>query len=303
MELQKRHLTGLEYLGTITSLLQSIRLEDRFTGLYEAADLQWWWREDDASNPDRQVFWCDGEMPVAALLLYDDRKGWNCDFLRLPSLPTAVAGQLVAEVLRMLSRVPTPATMTVREDDSVLREALDANGWHNSGEATIQTWLAAAPSAATMLPVGFRFEARAESSGRPHPMANRNGNPADVEKRLSECSLYRPDLDYAIVHSSGEVAAYALFWLDPTTRVGLIEPMRTEDKYQRKGLGAALVCEGTRCLRGRGAETIKVSYKEGNEAARRLYHRCGFRDLSRKMVYQKGGSDQGAAADADKPRR
>jgi hypothetical protein len=40
------------------------------------------------------------------------------------------------------------------------------------------------------------------------------------------------------------VAGYALFWFDPVTRVGLLEPMRVEDGYQRRGLARMLLTNG-----------------------------------------------------------
>ena len=287
MQLHKTYLAGLEYLATITSLLQNIRREDRFAGLYEAADLQWWWREDQAPRPERQVFWCDGQTPVAALLLYDNGEDWNCDFFRLPSLKTPIFSELLDEVLEVLSRVPGRATITLREEDFVVRSALESERWASSGVATVQTWLATADPPKFALPAGFRFEARSESPDRPHPMTNRQRNPSNVAERLSECSLYRPELDYAVIHRTGDVAAYALFWMDDVTGVGLVEPIRTEDTYQRKGLASALLAEGIQRLRKGGAETIKVSYSEGNEPARRLYHRYGFRDLFRKLEYRR----------------
>ena len=36
--------SGLEYLALATELLQRVRLADAATGVWEAADLQWWWR-------------------------------------------------------------------------------------------------------------------------------------------------------------------------------------------------------------------------------------------------------------------
>ena len=50
--------------------------------------------------------------------------------------------------------------------------------------------------------------------------------------------LYRRDLDLAVV-AGDEVAGYALFWPDPVTGVGLVEPMRVEDEHAGKGLGGA----------------------------------------------------------------
>ena len=46
-----------------------------------------------------------------------------------------------------------------------------------------------------------------------------------VEHRLRQCSLYDPTLDLAVEDERGTVAGYALFWFDPSTEVGLLEPM------------------------------------------------------------------------------
>ncbi len=60
-------------------------------------------------------------------------------------------------------------------------------------------------------------------------MVGRNGG--RVAELLAECSLYRPELDLAVYAPRGEVAGYGLFWADPETGVGLVEPMRTEDEF------------------------------------------------------------------------
>ena len=83
---------------------------------------------------------------------------------------------------------------------------------------------------------------RGSTSSEPHPMRRRSGD--EVETRLRQCSLYRPDLDLAVETGGGDTAGYALFWLDPVTEVGLLEPMRVEDAYQRRGLARSLLTEG-----------------------------------------------------------
>jgi ribosomal protein S18 acetylase RimI-like enzyme len=102
-----------------------------------------------------------------------------------------------------------------------------------------------------------------------------------------------------VVTDTGDVAAYSLFWMDPVTRVGLVEPMRTEDEFQRRGLGSALLSEGICRLREEGAESIKVSYRETNEPARGLYHGRGFRDLFRKLEYRRETPDLGSSTGPD----
>jgi hypothetical protein len=73
-------------------------------------------------------------------------------------------------------------------------------------------------------------------------MARRNG--AQVAERLARCSLYRPELDLMVEAPDGGVAGYGLFWADPVTGVGLVEPMRTEDAHQRLGSGRHVLTSG-----------------------------------------------------------
>ena len=41
--------------------------------------------------------------------------------------------------------------------------------------------------------------------------------------------------------ADGDVAGYALFWFDPITAVGLVEPVRVEEQYWRRGLARAML--------------------------------------------------------------
>jgi len=42
-----------------------------------------------------------------------------------------------------------------------------------------------------------------------------------------------------VLAPDGDVAAYAVFWFDPVSATGLVEPMRTDDSHQRRGLALA----------------------------------------------------------------
>ncbi len=73
MQYRQRVVDGLDYLELGTSLLQRVRLEHPTAGLWEAADLQWWWRRSRSSDELGQAFWIDeAGQPVAAVVL--DRK-------------------------------------------------------------------------------------------------------------------------------------------------------------------------------------------------------------------------------------
>src|SRR5260221_10336926 len=89
---------------------------------------------------------------------------------------------------------------------------------------------------------GFRIVDRVTRAGRPPPMIGRIGEL--VEPRLRQCALYDPTLDLAVEDADGRVGGYALFWFDHTTLVGLLEPMRVEDEFQRSGLARMLLTNG-----------------------------------------------------------
>jgi GNAT superfamily N-acetyltransferase len=171
----------------------------------------------------------------------------------------------------------------VRDDDSELRALVAASGYVPRAERSGITWmdLEHRPVPASMRD-GFRLVDRATPTGPPHPMRRRSGEA--VDDRLRQCSLYDPGLDLAVESADGEVAGYALFWFDPVTRVGLLEPMRVEEPYQRRGLARALIGVGLERLVERGADRAKVGF--GTDAGFNLYTGSGFRPTSMTTPYR-----------------
>lgn len=55
---------GTAYLGLVTDLLQRGRLADPHAGLWEAADLQWWYRCDQHATGEDAVVWTDTRTSV-----------------------------------------------------------------------------------------------------------------------------------------------------------------------------------------------------------------------------------------------
>jgi ribosomal protein S18 acetylase RimI-like enzyme len=131
-------------------------------------------------------------------------------------------------------------------------------------------------------------------------MAGRNG--AQVEPRLRECSLYDPNLDLAVGAPDGTVAGSALFWADPVTRVGVVEPMRVEEAHWGRGLATQLLRAGLRRLADHGCTRMKVIARASNPVALALYGGAGFcvTDVSRVWRYEPAGdgaaSRRGSAA-------
>lgn len=282
MGLHERVVTGREYLTLATELLQRARLEDPTIEIWEAADLQWWWRRPRSSDAIGQRFWVDDDgCPVAAVVLTDwSAPGrptwWGVDPIVLPGR----AGELLERIwaaswpdalAHTRGRIETMA----REDDALLGGILGAAGFTPDPERGAATWMAAAdrPHVA-QLAGGYRLTDRIGDGDVPHPGIDRNG--PEIAARLAETSLYRPDLDLCIRSDSGEVAAYGLFWHDPVTAVGMLEPLRTEDAHQGRGLARHLVTVGLDRLARLGATRLKVFQELDNPPAVHLYGSLGF---------------------------
>jgi RimJ/RimL family protein N-acetyltransferase len=281
--MQERQVSGLDYLNLVTTLLQTARQEHPTGGIWEAADLQWWWRRDQHPDPANATFWFEGDVPCAAVIFTNWGDRWGCDVI------TAAVDDEMAWT-RALERTNTlfdkPVEMAINEDDVVRIERAIAAGFEATDDVYVPTWMTAAERPnPTPLPSGFELRARSDDPARPHPMIRRTGE--HVAQHLRECSLYRDDLDLAVYSPNGEVAGYGLFWADPITGVGLVEPMRTEDRYQRQGIARHVLTTGLERLAAHGCSRLKVSYMTDNQASRRLYLGCGFHGVSADRTYRR----------------
>lgn len=261
---------GSRYLELVTTLLQRMRLADATGGIWEAADVQWWSRQERATDQPGQLFWLDDSgRPEAALVRSEFRGSFYCDVLVLPGRPAAarIAWQ------RAFAEAAAATGYPVRADDYLGIEAVTEAGFVPSGEKLVSSWLAAADRPPLPgLPAGYRLRSRASAPDRPHHLAERNG--PDVAERLLRCSLYQPELDLVVEAPDGRVAGYGLFWPDPVTRVGLVEPMRTEEKFERQGIASHVLAVGLDLLASHGCDRLKVSSDIP------LYLRAGFRPLA-----------------------
>ena len=79
-------------------------------------------------------------------------------------------------------------------------------------------------------------------------------------------------------------AAYGLFWFDAETGTGMVEPMRTEDDHQGRGLARHVLTMGVDLLARAGAERIKVCFEPANAAASHLYLSVGFEPVKHTDV-------------------
>jgi predicted N-acetyltransferase YhbS len=274
--------SGLQYLALATQLLQRARLTDAEAGVWEAADLQWWWRTPRRSDAIDQLFWFDDEGPVAAVVLTDWSRAWGCDLIVVPGASTVPIPALWARAVEAIDALRLPMVEVLARDDDVELLRLLAGTRFVAGKRSGITWMDARDrSDAVPLPEGFSLVDRSRETTKQHPMRRRNGE--GVEARLRKCSLYDPALDLAVETADGHTAGYALFWFDAVTGVGLVEPMSVENAYQRRGFARALLAAGLDRLAERGARCLKVGYS--TDAARSLYVGAGFRVAATTTSY------------------
>ena len=95
---------------------------------------------------------------------------------------------------------------------------------------------------------------------------------------VQRAPLYRRDLDIVAVASEGELASFCTVWFDDVTRTGAFEPVGTSPKYQKMGLGKAVMTEGLQRLKRLGATLATVS--SFTPPAHALYSSMGFKDYS-----------------------
>lgn len=271
--------TGLDALDQATVLLQRIRRSHARAGLLEAADLQYWSRVPRPTDSFPQIFWFDDDGPAAAVLATAWGDTIALDPIVLPDAPPAVAAAVLARGLDHVAESGLdPVDVVIDHTDTVLRDVLVGRGFTRLDDAPMvvfDAWLATPDRPPVSPPAdGYRLATRVDTIGQPHHLVPRSG--PDVEARLRRTSLYRSDLDLVVLDPADRVVAYGLFWADPESGTGLVEPMRTEQEHQGRGLARHVLTAGLDRLAGAGMAQVKICFRPDNPTSRHLYTSTGF---------------------------
>lgn len=276
--------SGIDYVKAITELLQRIEAENPSEGLYQAAEIQFWWSRPRHTDSVDQLFWFDDAgRPEAAVFVNDFGDGsslvYDAPTMAVITMPDSPPDWVARVVDRGLAHLAGLGIETVELEvdlaDDVLRTVLLDRGFEAKGNGVVECWMESASRPdVSPLADGYRLASRAELVDRPHHMT-RPGRP-DPEVRLKQVSLYRPDLDLVALDGEGKPAAQGMFWHDPTTATGVVEPMRTYDEHQQRGLARHILTAGIERLADAGAKRISIGYEPDNPASGHLYRSVGF---------------------------
>ena len=279
-ELDEHVRAGRDYLEAVTTLLHRIRTAHPTAGLYEAAETQWWWAQTARPTDEfGQLFWFDDDgLPAAAVIATAFGNEIQMAAITLPGASPEAVGHVMCRGLQHASEGGfETVTLEVDRNDDALRTVLGDLGFTREEGGIVESWLVAnSRPAITPLPDGYQLLDRCNAGERPHHMINARRNHTDPEQRLRQTSLYRADLDLAAYGPEGDVAAYGLFWYDPETTVGVVEPMRTEENHQQRGLARHILTTGIDLLARSGAQRVKVCFEPDNPASGHLYQSAGF---------------------------
>jgi predicted N-acetyltransferase YhbS len=262
---------GHDRLAAVSSILQQARLANPHTGIWDAADIQWWWRRPRVTDDLELPVWVDESGQIAAVGLSAWGETWQTDVFISSSAITVQ--EVWAETMAVVHQhSPSSLRLITPESNTELIQLALESGFVLTDEKSGTTWMKIAHRPQVKEIAGFTIVDRTMRANTAHPMTGRNGD--EVESRLNECSLYDATLDLAVEDEAGNVAAYALFWFDPITSTGMLEPLRVEEDFQRRGLASYLIAAGLERLASKGAHEVKVAFE--SEAAAQLYLKNGF---------------------------
>jgi len=177
------------------------------------------------------------------------------------------------------------------ENDSQRIAFLEQNGFTRGEHPMIHFARSLAePIADSQLPDGFSLRGvsgkhEASDRAQAHRQAFQSSYVTDDGYRtLMQMSEYDRELDLVAVSPDGIIAAFAMSWVDPQNKVGEFEPVGARTNYRRKGLTRAVLLEGLKRMKLRGAEMAIVSTNTNN-VTQGLYESVGFCQFNRELDF------------------
>ncbi|MGE5140017.1 MAG: GNAT family N-acetyltransferase [Rudaea sp.] len=159
----------------------------------------------------------------------------------------------------------------IYEEDTALIRALEQRGFHAIGGSSILCRSLEMPLPYPPVPSGLTIrpirpdEIAARAQAHRTVFAPSRVGDHDYA-RLVRMPGYETQLDLAAVTLKGEISAFALGWMDSENGVGEFEPVGTRPNFRRGGLAGAVMVEGMRRMKARGAASVFVGPIDRDEA-------------------------------------
>ena len=120
-------------------------------------------------------------------------------------------------------------------------------------------------------------------------LATRARTPLDYASFL-ETQLARPDVAVLVADENGDVVGYAYAaiegydYMSLRGPAGVVHDIFVEPDSRGRGVGRLLLDAALAFLRARGAPRVVLTTAEGNEVAKRMFARAGFRQTMLEMT-------------------
>jgi ribosomal-protein-alanine N-acetyltransferase len=107
--------------------------------------------------------------------------------------------------------------------------------------------------------------------------------PSPWSRELFEEELKRTQANYFVIEEGGSLAGYIGYWEAPEE--AHIITLAIAPLFRNQGLGKRMMDHFLSFAGRKGARLATLEVREGNEAGRRLYEKCGFRMVAIRKKY------------------
>jgi ribosomal protein S18 acetylase RimI-like enzyme len=239
-------------------------------------DLAWWIHHEDPRVADATTYWLMGDSGFAVLV-----EGKEINAFTVPG------GDPIGLIEWGRERLDGKAEVaSIAEGDTELESFLEARGYEPASymlsfEMDLTTRKGPVPDLGPsweLRHVRGEDEAdnRREASHRAFASKMERDRHLERYLRFMRSPVYDRERDLVAVAPDGRVAAFMVWWPDPSG-IALIEPFGTHPDFQRQGVGRALLEFGFARMKSAGMRTVRVCTDESRENAVAFYENAGFR--------------------------
>lgn len=138
----ERLLSGRDYLAAAVDLFHRVRASHPTAGVWEAADLEWWWRKPRPTDEWDQLFWFVDEQPIAAAIATDGGGRLGLDIIILPDASDAVVTEVVHRGVEHTASAPFDRIESLVADaDPVVASLLTDAGFVRAPGTGTSAWM------------------------------------------------------------------------------------------------------------------------------------------------------------------